>query len=220
MQIDLEKYRALYLDTFLHFCCGEWAEQGRYNLHLPFVDHGWKMATDGRILMAVPTDEPDTQRFDGMNREIYKVPKWDGIENLLMPCLDDWGDDARPWPLMSVNHVIHDRPEDSEYLILDWDREIVIQPHYYWKIERLARSVNRKLEFRICTIEYRIADHETSVQFRSTERTPDGKPALIGVLMVCCHERMQEDHAVRVMLANHRESKGASEDTVRASTEL
>lgn len=40
--------------------CSE--EDGRYGLSKPWVKDGWKYATDGRIAVREPTDEPDSNR--------------------------------------------------------------------------------------------------------------------------------------------------------------
>lgn len=186
MDIDLDKYRELYLDTFLHFACGDWPNHERHNIHVPFVTDGWKMATDGRIMMAMPTKEPDTERRDRFGNVVYRLPSMDCLRPILSPCLESWGEEARSWPQVNVGEVISEEDEDDgrEYVVLDWDRQIVTQAHYYWMIERLARSYNRQLEFRICEIEYRICDTETSIQFRSVDRNDFGQPQIFGVLML------------------------------------
>ncbi len=40
--------------------CAE--EDGRYGLSRPWSKDGWRYATDGRIVVRVPTDEPDSER--------------------------------------------------------------------------------------------------------------------------------------------------------------
>lgn len=43
---------------WLHFC--EFEENGRYFINEPFVRGGFKVATDSRIMLVMPSDEPDT----------------------------------------------------------------------------------------------------------------------------------------------------------------
>lgn len=180
MNIDFDKYRELYLDAYLHFACGPWPNSSRYNLQSPWVEDGWKYATDGRILMAVPTQEANSRLVDHEGGRRY--PR--GCCDIIRSCFGEWAD-ARPWPTIGADEVILLEEEENDYIVLDWDQEIVSQPYYYWMVERLSQSINRQLEFRIAEIEYRIADSETAVQFRTTKFRADGQRSLVGVLMLC-----------------------------------
>lgn len=213
MDIDLDKYRELYLDTFLHFACGDWPNHERHNIHVPFVTDGWKMATDGRIMMAMPTKEPDTKRRDQYGNVVYRLPSMDCLRPILSPCLESWGEELRPWPQVNVDEVISEEDDEREYVVLDWDRKIVTQAHYYWMIERLARSYNRRLEFRICEIEYRICDTETSIQFRSVDRNEFGEPQIFGVLMLVHPEMEQQSVLTRTLNAYHKKKEASERNT-------
>lgn len=44
-------------------------------LTTPHVHHGWKYATDGRVVVRMPTNEPDTVRTDGHEFPLSKIVK-------------------------------------------------------------------------------------------------------------------------------------------------
>lgn len=74
-------------------------DETRMAINTPFVFNGWKYATDGRVCVRVPTDEPDDSNepykrpdasdlfkgFDVSGLETFVIPTLDGVQEKRCP---------------------------------------------------------------------------------------------------------------------------------------
>lgn len=203
MKIDLE--------TYLHVICNDWAfATSRYSLELPFVYDGWKIATDGRIMLATPTDEPNTPADVGSNK---RLPQGQQLGPVLDGLQADWGDARQPWPEIGSYKAIEplEHEDDDKYLIvMDWDREVVVDARYYWMVERLAIACERRVEVRYPELEFDAMYYcRHAIQFRSDFRDAQGRCMFFGQIMPFDATRAPSAaHALKL----YKQSKKASEE--------
>jgi hypothetical protein len=204
MKIDLE--------TYLHVICNDWAfSSSRFTLELPFVYLGWKIATDGRILLAIPTDEQDTLESDQPRR---RFPPKSALLEILKQCQASWDGELSEWPSITSDKAIAPMEEEDDGLyaiVLNWDREVVVDARFYWIFERLAIAFDSRVECRFPEEDTGppMFERHNIIQFRSSERDDKGRYRFIGQLMPLDHQRHPSAVAA---IELYKKAKKASEE--------